>query len=388
MFHQTDGAHLFPHHQPSDGSEMADADLSQVRVDNTGAAMMMEGAGAERTSFSSHKSVNGDTAYTATAAPLNSSRDSMTMSGDWIRASQFVGMNVRDSQNQAIGEVKDVVVDLSSGRVVYTVLASGGVLGIGDKLFAVPMPAYSFSSADHRLSLNVDRTRLQSAPVFDRRDWSSATNPTFVTDVYRYYNVTPYWTGTAVGQAEIREPAGAQQNQSQSYSADGEKLRDPKGQVDAELKNPNAARSSEVQSNTDNAPAKTSDSHSANSDASLKEGSKLQDPAGADSSQQKSAIQSGFSSQDDIHIDSKNRINNSTVAPDLNANPPATPIETPSQQPASTNRTDSLNSQAQQPNGALQNNDADKGNAGTNEGGTRAGQGNSGADNPEKNGSK
>src|SRR4051812_26000292 len=46
------------------------------------------------------------------------------------KASGLLGMEVRNSENQKLGEVKDLVMDMNSGRVSYAVLSVGGFLGI------------------------------------------------------------------------------------------------------------------------------------------------------------------------------------------------------------------------------------------------------------------
>src|SRR5829696_586645 len=61
---------------------------------------------------------------------------------DWERthrATKIIGSEVRNPQDQKVGNVKDLVLgDPSSGTISHVVVAVGGVLGMGDKLFAVP----------------------------------------------------------------------------------------------------------------------------------------------------------------------------------------------------------------------------------------------------------
>src|SRR5689334_5298931 len=53
------------------------------------------------------------------------------------RASKIIGSEVRNTQDEKIGRVKDLVLsDPSSGTISHVVVAVGGVAGIGDKLFA------------------------------------------------------------------------------------------------------------------------------------------------------------------------------------------------------------------------------------------------------------
>src|SRR5690242_21020435 len=52
-------------------------------------------------------------------------------------ASDIVGMKVLSTSGEDLGKIEDVVVN-PGGEVSYAVLAFGGFLGMGDKLFAVP----------------------------------------------------------------------------------------------------------------------------------------------------------------------------------------------------------------------------------------------------------
>ncbi len=48
------------------------------------------------------------------------------------------GNDVYNSAGEELGSIKDIMIDVPRGRVAYAVLSRGGVLGIGDKLFAIP----------------------------------------------------------------------------------------------------------------------------------------------------------------------------------------------------------------------------------------------------------
>src|SRR6187402_2831545 len=54
-----------------------------------------------------------------------------------FRASALNGIPFRNSKNENLGKLEDLVVN-KDGKIVYGVLSHGGVAGVGDKLFAVP----------------------------------------------------------------------------------------------------------------------------------------------------------------------------------------------------------------------------------------------------------
>ena len=114
-----------------------------------------------------------------------------------IKGSTFIGANVENPQGQNLGDVKDVVIDRASGRIVYAVVSFGGFLGMGEKLFAVPWGAFAQPRADKdTFVLATDKERLKNAPGFDKDNWPQMASREYVTNVYSYYNVPPYWTAT------------------------------------------------------------------------------------------------------------------------------------------------------------------------------------------------
>jgi sporulation protein YlmC with PRC-barrel domain len=110
------------------------------------------------------------------------------------KASELIGMNVKNRENEKIGEVKDLIVDLRSGRVTYAVISSGGLLGIGDKLVAIPARTFEYSEADKKLVLNVDKEVFANAPRFEKDKWPDLNDVRWNTDVYQHYGEQPYWS--------------------------------------------------------------------------------------------------------------------------------------------------------------------------------------------------
>ena len=110
-----------------------------------------------------------------------------------LSTSSMNGTNVVNAQGEDLGHIEDIMIDLSTGRILYTVLSFGGLLGIGNKLFAVPFESFTIDQHNENFVLNMDKERLQNAPGFDKNDWPSTANTDFQDEVYRFYNVEPYW---------------------------------------------------------------------------------------------------------------------------------------------------------------------------------------------------
>lgn len=102
-------------------------------------------------------------------------------------ADTLIGTDVHNEQAENLGEIKEIMLDMRSGRIEYAVLSFGGFLGMGEKLFAVPWSALKLD-ADHKyFVLNVDKERLKNAPGFAQDNWPNMLDPTWNTGIHNYY---------------------------------------------------------------------------------------------------------------------------------------------------------------------------------------------------------
>lgn len=111
--------------------------------------------------------------------------------GGSISANAVIGDPVVNRQGENLGKIEDLVIDPLSARVDYAVLSFGGFLGMGDKLFAVPIEALKLSREEKRFILDVEKERLKNAPGFDKNNWPDTSDRAFGTKVYSYYGYTP-----------------------------------------------------------------------------------------------------------------------------------------------------------------------------------------------------
>ena len=106
-------------------------------------------------------------------------------------ADTLLGNDVFNKDGEDLGDVKEFMIDMASGRIAYAVLSFGGILGLGDKLFAVPWSALTLDTANKRFTLAVPKDTLKDAPGFDKDHWPSMADPTWASGVYKFYG-TPY----------------------------------------------------------------------------------------------------------------------------------------------------------------------------------------------------
>ena len=107
---------------------------------------------------------------------------------DWERAhrmSKIIGSDVHTRAGEKVGEIKDLVVD-DAGNVKLAIVSTGGFLGLGDTMHAVPWEVLSLGTRDDRV-LDVDKARLKEAPHFTSRTWPNLGDEKWLADNRRFY---------------------------------------------------------------------------------------------------------------------------------------------------------------------------------------------------------
>jgi len=112
-----------------------------------------------------------------------------------LSTTAIIGNKVVNKSGEQLGTIKELMIDLDDGQVAYAVLSFGGFLGLGDKLFAIPLEALAFGAEAGTVTLDVDREVLKNAPGFDKDHWPNDAQyeAGWLLDIYEYYGYSPYW---------------------------------------------------------------------------------------------------------------------------------------------------------------------------------------------------
>ena len=110
-----------------------------------------------------------------------------------LSASTLMGNPVRNRPDEDLGRIEDLMLDLQTGRIAYAVLSFGGILGVGNKLFAVPWNALTLHSPKHAFILDVTKERLEQAPGFDKGHWPDVADAEARKRIFGFYGVAPDW---------------------------------------------------------------------------------------------------------------------------------------------------------------------------------------------------
>ena len=105
-------------------------------------------------------------------------------------AETLIGNDVCNRNGDDLGDIKEIMLDTTTGKICYAVLSFGGVLGIGSKLFAVPWNALKLDAEEKHFVLDVDKDRLKNAPGFDKGNWPNMADKSWENTIHSYYGTT------------------------------------------------------------------------------------------------------------------------------------------------------------------------------------------------------
>src|ERR1039457_2988869 len=116
---------------------------------------------------------------------------------DTAKASDIIGMTVKNYQHEKLGKVADLAVDVESGRIVQVIISTGGLLGMGETLTPVPPGALHHDMGEKVFHLDASKEKFKAAPKCEAAKWDADTRSNRVSEVYGYYDQQPYFVSNA-----------------------------------------------------------------------------------------------------------------------------------------------------------------------------------------------
>jgi sporulation protein YlmC with PRC-barrel domain len=121
-------------------------------------------------------------------------------------AHTLLGEDVCNCQDEDLGDIKEIMLDTQTGHIAYAVLAFGGWLGMGGKLFAVPWHSLTLDSNQHRFVLDCSKEQLQNAPGFDKHHWPDMASTAFATEIHSFYHAQQVPAGQRIASGSVMGP--------------------------------------------------------------------------------------------------------------------------------------------------------------------------------------
>lgn len=110
-----------------------------------------------------------------------------------MAASSLEDTKVYSSDGEHVGEISEIMLDVPRGRIAYAVLTTGGFLGMGDTLHAIPWNALVMDTDEKCFRLGLTADRIKASPGFNKDQWPRMADPQWGTELHQYYEREPYW---------------------------------------------------------------------------------------------------------------------------------------------------------------------------------------------------
>ncbi|MDX3905851.1 MAG: PRC-barrel domain-containing protein [Pigmentiphaga sp.] len=123
-----------------------------------------------------------------------------------MAAATLDGNTVYSADDVDVGSIKDIMLDVNSGRIAYAVLSSGGFLGMGSKLLAIPWNALTLDTDRKAFILSVSADVVKNAEGFDKDHWPSFADAGWATALHSHYGTEPYWRRRRGEETTIDQP--------------------------------------------------------------------------------------------------------------------------------------------------------------------------------------
>jgi sporulation protein YlmC with PRC-barrel domain len=103
-----------------------------------------------------------------------------------LTASSIMANKVYNTTDEHLGDVKDIMINVTEGTIEYVIIEFGGFLGIGEKFFAIPFELLEIDEEREAFILNQSKETLEKAPGFDKDHWPE-TNSHHMSDANTYW---------------------------------------------------------------------------------------------------------------------------------------------------------------------------------------------------------
>jgi hypothetical protein len=112
-------------------------------------------------------------------------RPAETATAKTFRAKDLIGTKMSIRGNTQVGTVDDIVFS-DEGVIQYLIVSTGD-----DKLVTVPWEAPKFDYAQRTAVIDLTPEQFRAIPTYTVRTYPNFVAPTYRTEIYRFYNLTP-----------------------------------------------------------------------------------------------------------------------------------------------------------------------------------------------------
>jgi sporulation protein YlmC with PRC-barrel domain len=120
---------------------------------------------------------------------INNEGDLANTPVERLTASSIIGDRVENLEEEKLGTIDNLMINIKTGMVEYAVIEFGSFLGIGGKVFAIPFLELKLRPEKRIFLLDRDREFLEKLPGFDKNHWPDTNDP-YYEDVNMYWRIS------------------------------------------------------------------------------------------------------------------------------------------------------------------------------------------------------
>lgn len=189
----------------------------------------------------------------------------------FTRVSQLTHQSLKNTSGESLGQINDLIVDPTTGRLEFAVIALQGGEQTG-KLTAIPWTLVRASGEGQmqNLTANIEKSKLSTAQTFERSQWPNMSQENWGQQIYSHYGLQWQDRASAGGRVSIGgAEAGTGVSSDRSKDADNGTAPDGKGTFKSD-KSQNPSDTSTSPSSTSPSSSSTSPSKDRDSSSGLK----------------------------------------------------------------------------------------------------------------------
>ncbi len=99
-----------------------------------------------------------------------------------VRSGSLLGSDVIGANSKKIGTMNDMLIDRGTGRVVFAIIGHGGILTIGQDVFATEYNRLDYSSAQGHFSIDMTEEQAERQVEFLPENWSDLVHSDWISD--------------------------------------------------------------------------------------------------------------------------------------------------------------------------------------------------------------
>jgi len=100
-----------------------------------------------------------------------------------VRSDQILGADVMGLNDDEVGSIDDLIIDRGTGRIAFAVIGYGGILDIGENLFAAEYNKLDYSPTEEEFSIRMTKEQAERQIEFLPDNWNDLSQSNWMDEI-------------------------------------------------------------------------------------------------------------------------------------------------------------------------------------------------------------